>query len=142
MQLTNLLISLAVAASVSAEGHHNGTESVKRQCRSIAHMTKFIDLAGNDTLLAQKTDGNQTKIDAIKAKAANVTAELDKLTANATLVGECAVVTAHDDAIRACVQMKELARVMATAGNDTKLQDKFDGVYILPLHNISLHFTR
>jgi len=130
MQLTNILISLAVVISVSAEGHHNGTASVKRQCRSIAHMTKYIDLAGNDTLLAEKTDGNQTKIDAIKAKAANITAELDKLTANATLMGECTVVTAHDDAVRTCVQIKELERVTATAGNDTKLQDKFDGMYL------------
>ncbi|KAI3322379.1 hypothetical protein HD806DRAFT_123160 [Xylariaceae sp. AK1471] len=128
MQLTNVLVSFLLAATVSAKGHNkNGTISIKSQCRSIAHMTKFVDLAANETLLEEKTDNNQTQIDAIKAKAANITTTLNALTSNTTLMGECDIVTAHDEAIRACGQIKELEKAMATAANDTKLQSKFDG---------------
>ncbi|KAI8624966.1 hypothetical protein F5Y19DRAFT_278797 [Xylariaceae sp. FL1651] len=137
MQITSVLVTSLLAAAVSAKGHNNGTASAKghntgtasvtSQCRSIAHMTKLIDLASNQTLLEDKTDGNQTKIDAIKAKAANFTTSLSALTSNTTLMDQCAIVTAHDEAILACGQIHELEKMMATAANDTKLQSKFDG---------------
>ena len=86
MQITGLLSSFILATAVLAKGDKNSTgTSVKSQCRTIAKMTSLVDLANNQTKLESKTDGNQTKIDEIKAKAANSTAMLSTLTANSTL---------------------------------------------------------
>ncbi|KAI5921002.1 hypothetical protein F4810DRAFT_389889 [Camillea tinctor] len=128
MQITGLISSFILATAVLAKGDRNSTgTSVKSQCRSIAKMTKLIDLANNQTELESKTDGDQTKIAEIKAKAANSTAMLSTLTSNSTLMGECAVITAHDDAVEACGSIQQMEKAVALAANDTKLQDKFDG---------------
>jgi hypothetical protein len=129
MQLVKVFVSVMLAAAVSAKGHdkNNGTVSTARQCRSIARMTKLVDLAANETLLEEKTGGNQTRIDAIKAEAANITTSLTVLTSNSTLIGECAVVAAYDEAVRACWEVRELEGIMALAANDTELQSVFDG---------------
>ncbi|KAI1633352.1 hypothetical protein F4809DRAFT_30357 [Biscogniauxia mediterranea] len=128
MQITGLLSSFILATAVLAKGDKNSTgTSVKSQCRTIAKMTSLVDLANNQTKLESKTDGNQTKIDEIKAKAANSTAMLSTLTANSTLMGECAVIAAHDEAVQACGAIQQMEKATALASNDTKLQSKFDG---------------
>ncbi|KAI0148837.1 hypothetical protein GGR57DRAFT_230839 [Xylariaceae sp. FL1272] len=136
MQIKAILASFLLAAAVSAKGHNKdkllnsttlATASVKNQCAAIDEMSKIIDLANNDTLLEEYAKNNDTKIAKIKAKAANLTSELTSLTSNTTLMGECSVITAHEEAKQACGQMDDLAKDIATAANDTKLEDKFDG---------------
>ncbi|KAI1500326.1 hypothetical protein F5X99DRAFT_386756 [Biscogniauxia marginata] len=126
MQITGLLSSFILAAAVLAKGDDDGT-SVKSQCRSIAKITKLVDLANNQTKLESKTDGDQAKIDEIKAKAANSTTILSTLTSNTTLMDQCAVIQANDDAVDACESIQKMEKEVALAANDTKLQDKFDG---------------
>lgn len=126
MQITNVLVSFLLAASVSAKGGKNGTESVKSQCQSIAKLTSESELATNDTKLAAKFDNNQTKIDAFKAKAADSTTKLTTLSSNSTLMTECSVIAAHEDAVDACDSMADWEKTVATAANTTKLDAKFD----------------
>ncbi|KAI1270407.1 hypothetical protein F5Y18DRAFT_12483 [Xylariaceae sp. FL1019] len=135
MQIQSILTSLLLATAVSAKGHNKdklnsttiATASVKTQCAAIDEMSKIIDLANNDTLLEKYAKNNDTKIAKIKEKAANLTSELTSLTSNTTLMGECNVITAHEEAKQACGQMESWAKDIASAANDTKLQDKFDG---------------
>ncbi|KAF9700528.1 hypothetical protein EKO04_001899 [Ascochyta lentis] len=108
--------------------HGNDTNSnnpervLKKTCKKIRKLNVLSELANNQTKLdAWVAEGrlNTAEVDAIKAKAANSTAELQTLQSNTTLVGECAVVNAERKSIRQCRQMKWLAKLAALAGNDT-----------------------
>jgi hypothetical protein len=125
MQLSNVFLSLILATAVSAKGK-NGTTSVKSQCAQVAKLTSQAELATNDTKLADKFNNNQTAIDAFKAKVSDKQAQLDTLTANSTLMSDCAVIAAHEDAVNSCDQIQSWEKNIATAANDTKLTDKFD----------------
>ncbi|KAI1336511.1 hypothetical protein F5Y15DRAFT_201018 [Xylariaceae sp. FL0016] len=127
MQTTALILAVLATATVAEHHGNDDSFSVKDQCRAIAKMTKLVDLAANQTMLDDKANGNQTIIDDIKAKAANATSELSTLTSNSTLVGECAVVQAHDDAVDSCGEIQKMEKFLALASNDTALTDYFDG---------------
>lgn len=134
MQLTNIFVSFLLAASVSAKGgNKNGTTSVKSQCQQIAKLSSQAELATNDTKLAAKFDNNQTAIDAFKAKTTAKQTELTTLSANTTLMSDCAVIAANEDAVKSCDQIQSWEKDIAAAANDTKLTTKFD-VRIDPLH--------
>ncbi|KAI1081767.1 hypothetical protein F5B20DRAFT_535309 [Whalleya microplaca] len=128
MQISAICVSLLAASVVSAKGNNNNNNStgtsVKAQCRTIEKMQNLVDLAANQTKLDSKTDGNTTKIDAIKAKAADASTQLATLTGNATLMGECAVIQAHQNSVQACGEMQTIQKIMAIAANDTELNDK------------------
>ncbi|KAF3020662.1 hypothetical protein E8E14_012842 [Neopestalotiopsis sp. 37M] len=127
MQITNILVSLVLATAVTAKGHKNGTASVKSQCAQVAKLTSQAELATNDTRLADKFDNNQTAIDAFKAKVADKQTQLTTLSANSTLMESCAVIAAHEDAVDSCDKIASWEKNIATAANDTKLTNKFDG---------------
>ncbi|KAH6639987.1 hypothetical protein BKA67DRAFT_665368 [Truncatella angustata] len=125
MQLTNVFVSFLLAAAVSAKGK-NGTTSVKSQCKEYAKLSNQVELATNETKLADKFDNNQTAIDAFKAKAADKQTQLDTLSSNSTLMSDCAVIQAHAEAVDSCDQIQSWEKDIATAANDTKLAAKFD----------------
>ncbi|KAK6065277.1 hypothetical protein SCUP234_12633 [Seiridium cupressi] len=127
MQLTNVFVSFILAAAVSAKGKGNGTTSVKASCQQVAKLTQQAELATNDTKLADKFKNNQTAIDAFKAKVTAKQAQLDTLSSNSTLMADCAVVAAHENALDSCAQIQSWEKDIATAANDTKLTNKFDG---------------
>ncbi|KAI1293170.1 hypothetical protein F5Y03DRAFT_334246 [Xylaria venustula] len=137
MQITSILAAFLLSTAVSAKGHNNSkgngtstditTASVKKQCSALNEMTKLVDIVNNATLLAEFSKNNTAKAAALQSKAANLTSELQPLTSNTTLLGECAVISAHQDAIKSCEQMAAIEKIQAIAANDTKLQDKFDG---------------
>lgn len=110
--------------------HGNGTKSndperaLDKSCNKMRKLTMLSDLANNQTKLdawvaAGKLD--TTKVDALKAKAANATMELQTMQSNTTLVGECAVVDANLKTVSQCKQMKALTKLAALAGNDTAM---------------------
>ncbi|KAJ4339159.1 hypothetical protein N0V95_007844 [Ascochyta clinopodiicola] len=108
----------------------NDTESnnpervLKKSCKKLRKLTVLSELANNQTKLdAWVTAGklDTAEVDAIKAKAANATTELQSMQANTTLVGECAIVNAERKSVNQCKQMKKLAKLAALAGNDTAM---------------------
>ena len=106
------------------KGGKNGTRgnSVHSQCRQIARLTKITELAANQTKLDAKLAAgklNQTEIDAIKAKAAKATTTLATMTSNATLVSECAVISAHQKVVGQCQKLKQLTKLANLANNVT-----------------------
>ncbi|KAH8647160.1 hypothetical protein BX600DRAFT_443377 [Xylariales sp. PMI_506] len=123
MQFTSVFVSLLLASSAAAK---NST-SVKSQCSEVAKLTKVIDTASNDTKLATKFDNNQTLIDAYKTKAADDQTKLTTLTANATLMADCAVISAHEAAVDSCSKIAKYESEVALAANTTKLSSKLDG---------------
>ncbi|KAH9885688.1 hypothetical protein F4778DRAFT_499480 [Xylariomycetidae sp. FL2044] len=128
MQLKGLVTSVLLASVVSARKDDNSTgTSIKSQCKSVAKMQNLVELAANQTKLDSKTDGNTTLEDEIKSKAAEATTQLSTLTSNTTLMDQCAVIQAHADSVESCSDMQKLEKQIATASNDTKLQDKFEG---------------
>ncbi|KAI0139240.1 hypothetical protein BJ166DRAFT_125195 [Pestalotiopsis sp. NC0098] len=127
MQITNIFVSLVLATAVTAKGNKNGTTSVKSQCAQVAKLTSQVELATNDTRLADKFDNNQTAIDAFKAKAADKQTQLDTLSSNSTLMSSCSVIAAHEDAVDSCEKIASWEKNIAAAANDTKLTNKFDG---------------
>lgn len=104
----------------------NGTKmnSVKKQCKAMARLTMLTDLANNQTkmdALVSKGKLNDTELTALKAKAAEAGTKLQALTANTTLVGECAVVNAHTKSLRQCKKMKTLTKLTELASNQTAM---------------------
>ncbi|KAI1325780.1 hypothetical protein F5Y16DRAFT_401111 [Xylariaceae sp. FL0255] len=141
MQLTSFITALLLATAVSAHGDkkdksdkaskHNSTDiltaSTKVQCKAIDEMNKLVDLANNDTLLADITNNNATKITKIKDKAANLTSELSSLTSNTTLMSDCAAIDAKNQEKQLCSEMAALPELQALAANTTALNDHFKG---------------
>lgn len=134
MQISNLFVSAILAMAVSAEGGDNnkgdkggkgGEMSIGKQCFQMAKWEMMEKLAANDTELAAKFHSNQTQIDAFKKKAADAEPKLKAMSANATLVGECAGINAQAKEMGECGKMKFAEKMIALAGNDTALQAKF-----------------
>ncbi|KAK8040113.1 hypothetical protein PG993_008524 [Apiospora rasikravindrae] len=132
MQLSNLFVSALLAVAVSAEGgdnkgdgHKGGKDSIGKQCFQMAKLEMITQLGANDTALAAKFNNNQTKIDDFKKKVAESDTKLKAMTANATLVGECATINAEAREKGQCGKMKFAEKLVAMAGNDTALAAKF-----------------
>lgn len=118
------VLLLAAAGSVIAKGNSTSTKS---QCKQVQKLTKIVNLAANSTRLDDKTDGNATKADAIKAKASEAATTLSTLQANTTLMAACSQIFAVEDMEDACSQMASLEKLTALVANATKLDNKFDG---------------
>ncbi|ORY10794.1 hypothetical protein BCR34DRAFT_588344 [Clohesyomyces aquaticus] len=108
-------------------GKGNGTangNSVNRACRKMAKLESITALAANQTKLdAMVAKGrlNATEVEAIKAKAANATTELQTMQGNTTFVTECAVIGAHQKVVGQCKAMKSLAKLSDLANNATAM---------------------
>ncbi|KAF6823550.1 hypothetical protein CPLU01_11343 [Colletotrichum plurivorum] len=63
--------------------------TTKGECRQMNHLNKLIALSKNDTALQEKFNGNATKIEKFKAKAAKKEAKLNEMMNNSTLMGVC-----------------------------------------------------
>ncbi|KAK8092291.1 uncharacterized protein PG998_015123 [Apiospora kogelbergensis] len=134
MQLTNLFVSALLAMSVSAaddnkgdgnKGDHKGGNSIGKQCFQMAKLEMITKFGANDTAVAAKFHNNQTAIDDFKKKVAASDTKLKAMSANATLVSECATINAEAREKGECGKMKFAEKMLAMAGNDTALQTKF-----------------
>ncbi|KAK7978688.1 hypothetical protein PG988_006178 [Apiospora saccharicola] len=132
MQLSNILVSAILAMAVSAEGGDKGDKkgmggemSVGKQCFQMAKWEQMDKLAANETALAAHFKNNQTQIDAFKKKVAESDTKLKAMSANATLVTECAGINAQAKEMGECGKMKFAEKMIMMAGNDTMLQAKF-----------------
>ena len=124
MQLTSVVVSLVLAAAVSAKG--NGGNSIKSQCSQMEKLAKQSQLAANETKLASKFDNNQTAIDAFKAKVADKATQLTAMMSNTTLMDACAPIQAHAADVNQCDAIQKMEKMVATAANQTKLESKFE----------------
>jgi hypothetical protein len=115
---------------VRKHGEGNSTKSnnpenvLKKSCKKMRKLNALSQIAANQTKLdAWVTEGklNTAEVDALKAKAANATAELKTLQSNTTLVSECAIVNAERKSVGQCMQMKMLTKLAALAGNETAM---------------------
>ena len=103
---------------------NNPERALKKSCKKMRKLTALSQIAANQTKLdAWVAEGklDTAEVDAIKAKAANATAELQTMQSNTTLAGECAVVDAEHKTVQQCKQMKKLTKLAALAGNDTAM---------------------
>lgn len=121
MQIGTFFVSALLAAS----SVYAADRAIEKDCQKMAKLEKMEKLAANDTMMAKVFENNQTRIDEFKAKAADAKTKLTTLQANATLVGECAVVNAVNQEKRDCRMMAGAEKMVAFAGNDTALQAKF-----------------
>lgn len=112
------------------QGGGNGTESnnperaLKKSCKKMRKLNALSQIAANQTKLdAWVAQGklDTAEVDALKARAANATAELQTMQSNTTLVSECAIVSAERKSVQQCKQMKMLTKLAALAGNETAM---------------------
>jgi glutamine amidotransferase PdxT len=96
-------------------------EDTMDDCQRIARVEKQAALAANETALAEKFKGNQTRADEFKTKVADKQTELATLQANTTLTAICATAQTMGE----CAKMAKLQKQVDTAANDTLLADKF-----------------
>ncbi|KAF3053778.1 hypothetical protein E8E11_005015 [Didymella keratinophila] len=103
----------------------NNPENVlKKSCKKMRKLNALSQIAANQTKLdAWVAEGklDTAEVDALKAKAANATAELQTMQSNTTLVSECAIVNAERKSVNQCKQMKMLTKLAALAGNETAM---------------------
>ncbi|KAJ4406841.1 hypothetical protein N0V91_004271 [Didymella pomorum] len=103
---------------------NNPEKALKKSCQKMRKLDALSQIAANQTKLdAWVAQGklNTAEVDALKAKAANATAELQTMQSNTTLVSECAVVNAERKSVNQCMQMKMLTKLAALAGNETAM---------------------
>ncbi|KAF3042985.1 hypothetical protein E8E12_009676 [Didymella heteroderae] len=103
---------------------NNPESALKKSCSKMRKLNAISQIAANQTKLdAWVAEGklDTAEVDALKAKAANATAELQTMQSNTTLVGECAVVDAERKSVNQCKQMKMLTKLAALAGNETAM---------------------
>lgn len=92
-------------------------------CDKMQGLEKLQALVANQTALDEKTKGNTTKADLIKAKAQEKAADLTAMQGNATLTSFCA---GFQDK-QSCKAMAKLAKQQEFAQNTTALNEKFNG---------------
>jgi hypothetical protein len=102
----------------------NGGGSTKMMCKKIKSLTALTSLAANQTKLDEmvakgKTDAN--KVEALKEKAAAAMPKLQALTANTTLITECAAISANGKMKKQCGEMKKLQSLANLASNTTAM---------------------
>jgi hypothetical protein len=125
MQITALLTTLLLTSAVAARGGDGN--SIKSQCRQIEKLTKVVETANDPTLLEQKAEGNATKVEKLKAKAAEATTQLTTLQSNQTLTDACAQIFAVEDMEDDCQSINKLQKTVDIAGNQTALDLKTEG---------------
>lgn len=92
-------------------------------CDKMQGLQKLNALIANQTALDEKTKGNTTKADAIKAKAQEKAADLTAMESNTTLTSFCAGFSDK----QSCKAMAKLAKEQEFAANTTALNAKFNG---------------
>ncbi|KAL0942316.1 uncharacterized protein CTRU02_200202 [Colletotrichum truncatum] len=120
MQLSYLLLSV-LSATALARDHNGGRNSTQAQCKRFLKGEALVKVAGNDTLLAQITHNNATKIDLIKKKAAEVQPKLDEAKKNTTLMATCEQVRAVQMENGQCRFMNRMDHLQKLVANETTL---------------------
>jgi hypothetical protein len=102
---------------LEARQHDDNSTSagIDKVCKRIEVLTRLNDIATNQLALDNMpTDGKlaQARIDWIKSKSAEISTELDTLTANSTLIAECDTINAQRDAAKECKQIQKLEKLV------------------------------
>ncbi|KAL3305246.1 hypothetical protein RB213_008015 [Colletotrichum asianum] len=121
MQLSLLLVSLLGATALAKDHQGGGKNSTQAQCKRFLKGEKLVQIAANETLLAEITQNNATKIEKIKAKAAEVQPQLDEAKKNTTLMATCDQVRAVQQENGQCGFMKRMDKLQKLVANDTAL---------------------
>lgn len=123
MQLSFLLVPLLSLTVLAKDGHGGGrnSNSTEAQCKRFLKGEKLVKIAANDTLLAEVTHNNATKIDLIKKKAAEVQPKLDQAKQNATLMTACDGIRAVQHENGQCRYMTGMEKLEKLVANETAL---------------------
>jgi hypothetical protein len=131
MHFSILLLALVVTSHawmhvspLEARRHDDNdtATSIDKVCKRIEVLTRLNVIAINQFALNDMpADGKlaQARIDWIKSKSAEISAELDTLTANSTLTAECDTINAQRDAAKECKQIQKLEKLVDLANNQT-----------------------
>ncbi|KAK2019127.1 hypothetical protein LZ32DRAFT_598658, partial [Colletotrichum eremochloae] len=123
MQISFLLMPLLSVTVLAMDHNGGGRNSTEAQCKRFLKGEKLVQLASNDTLLAQVTNNNATRIDFIKKKAAEVQPQLDMVKQNATLMATCDQVRAVQQENGQCRFMNRMDRLQKLVANETALNE-------------------
>ncbi|EFQ28205.1 hypothetical protein CGRA01v4_11803 [Colletotrichum graminicola] len=123
MQLSFFLMPLLSLAVLAKDQHASGQNSTEAQCKRFLKNERLVQLAANDTLLAEITNNNATRIDFIKKKAAEVQPQIDTAKQNATLMATCDQVRAIQQENGQCRFMKRMERLQKLVANETALNE-------------------
>ncbi|KAL1797831.1 hypothetical protein ACET3X_004437 [Alternaria dauci] len=97
---------------------------IDKTCKRLRTLTKLNEIAKNDTALdATSIPAKlaQERIDWIKSNSADITAKLDELQSNSTLVAECDTLNAQRDAVRECKVLDTLEKLVNLTDGQTGL---------------------
>jgi hypothetical protein len=95
----------------------DASEMETNLCQETFMLQRFVKFAANTTAVASATKNNATKIANIELNASDAASKLETLTSNSTLQAACPAVMQKDE----CQAMKSLAKFVAVANNQTKL---------------------
>lgn len=112
--LTTLQSNTTLMTACSSIFAENDMEDA---CDKMQGLQKLNALIANQTALDEKTKGNTTKADAIKAKAQEKAADLTAMEGNTTLTSFCAGLNDK----QSCKSMAKLAKEQEFAANTTAL---------------------
>ncbi|CCF45484.1 hypothetical protein CH063_03620 [Colletotrichum higginsianum] len=121
MQLSFLLLPLLSLTALAHDGEGRNRNSTEAQCKRFLRGEKLVKIASNDTLLAEITNNNATKIDFIKKKAAEIQPRLDQAKQNATLMTACEQVRAVQHENGQCRFMHRMDKLQKLVANETAL---------------------
>ncbi|KAG9191161.1 hypothetical protein G6011_09249 [Alternaria panax] len=102
----------------------NRDVDINKTCRRLRTLKSLNNIAKNDTAPdATSIHGRlaQARIDWIKSNSADITAKLDKLASNSTLVAECDTIDAQRDAVHECKALDTLERLVTVTNSQTGL---------------------
>jgi len=88
---------------------------INKTCRRLRTLTQLSKIANNETLLEtadMRGQLTQQRIDWIESNRADITAKLDELTSNSTLIAECDTISAQRETARQCKTLKILERLV------------------------------
>ncbi|GJC89149.1 hypothetical protein ColLi_11987 [Colletotrichum liriopes] len=123
MQLSFLLLPLLSLTALAKDHNEGGRNSTEAQCKRFLKGEKLVKIAGNDTLLAEITNNNATKIDLIKKKAAEIQPKLDQAKQNTTLMATCDQVRAVQQENGQCRFMNRMDKLQKLVANETALNE-------------------
>ncbi|OLN85590.1 hypothetical protein CCHL11_05774 [Colletotrichum chlorophyti] len=124
MQLSFLLVPLLSLTALAKDNHGGeggGRNSTQAQCKRFLREERLVKIAANDTLLAEITHNNATKIEFIKQKAAEIQPKIDQAKQNATLMTACEQVRAVEHENGQCRFMNHMDRLQKLVANETAL---------------------
>jgi len=105
--------------------HHNSTKEhgLSKECERLKKLEETVQIFSNATKLEgfeKKHNLTSEEVAKLQDKAQNITAELEKLKSNTTLITECIKLEEHLKLLHKCDEIKKLTFIVGIASNTTE----------------------